>query len=119
LLAMTNGSQAALSLGWPGPKTINQEVFAAVAERERWLTNARPLPWAALLVSEQTRQFYAYKDIPDRFLAHSFGVFRCAQEEHLPLTLINDWDMNPKELAKYKVLVLANAAALSIEQVHA
>lgn len=119
LLAMTNGSQAALSLGWPGPKTANQQVFAAVSARAPWTTNLQPLPWAALLVSEQTRQFYAYKDIPDRFLAHNFGVFRCAMEEHLPLTLINDWDVTPAELSKHEVLVLANTAALSDAQVEA
>ncbi len=118
-LAMTHGSQAAQSLGWPGQAAANMEVFQAVAERERWLTDVRPLPWAALLVSEQTRQFYAYKDIADRFLAHNFGVFRCAMEEHLPLTLLNDWDIKPKELAKHKLLVLANAAALSDAQVAA
>lgn len=117
LLAMTHGSQAALSLGWPGPKGATQETFAAIAERESWLTNVKPLPWAALLVSEQTRQFYAYKDIPDRFLAHQFGVFRCAMEQHLPLTLINDWDVTAKELSRFKVVILANTAALSDQQV--
>ena len=66
-----------------------------------------------MLVSEQTRQFYAYKDIADRFLPHVFGAFRAATEEHLPLTLINDWDVTADGLAGYAVLVLANAAALS------
>ena len=34
----------------------------------------RRCPWAALLVSEQTRQFHAYKDIAERFLPHVFGA---------------------------------------------
>ncbi len=64
-----------------------------VERRAPWLTQTEPLPWAALLVSEQTRQFYAYEDIAGRFLPHVFGAFRAALEEHLPLTLVNDWDL--------------------------
>src|SRR5262249_4794579 len=78
--------------------------------------HTRRLPWAGLLVSEQTRQFYAYKDIAERFLPPLFGSFRAAMEEHLPLDLLNDWDMTPETLARYPVLVLANAAALSDAQ---
>jgi hypothetical protein len=119
LLAMTNGSQAPQSLGWPGQQASNKMVFDAIAARQRYTTRTKPLPWAALLVSEQTRQFYAYRDIADRFLAHQFGVFRCAMEEHLPLTLINDWDIGDESLSRQKMLVLANAAALSNAQVAA
>ena len=46
-----------------------------------------------MLVSEQTRQFYAYRDIAGRFLPHVFGAFRATLEEHLPVALINDWDL--------------------------
>jgi hypothetical protein len=116
LLALANGSVTAESFGWPGHQESTLAVFRQTAQRERWLTRSTPLPWAGLLVSEQTRQFYAYKDIPGRFLAHLFGTFRCALEEHLPLTLLNDWDVTNEVLANYSVLVLANAAALSDSQ---
>ncbi len=119
LLAMTNGSLAPEALGWPGHEKSTAEVFREIGKRERWLTRTTPLPWAALLVSEQTRQFYAYKDIAERFLPPVFGVFRAAQEEHLPLDLVNDWDLEPKALAKHRVLVLANAAAVSDSQAEA
>jgi hypothetical protein len=119
LLAVTNGAVPALSLGWPGHADSTREAFREVAKRERWITRARPVPWAAMLVSEQTRQFYAYKDIAERFLPHQFGVFRAAMEERLPLDLLNDWDVTPERLREYRVLVLPNAAALSAEQVRA
>jgi hypothetical protein len=118
-LAMTNGGLAPQSYGWPGHGDSTDAVFREVARRERWLTRCEPLPWAALLVGEQTRQFYAYKDVADRYLPHLFGAFRAAAEEHLPLALVNDWDLDPKALAKYRVLVLANAAALSEAQAEA
>jgi hypothetical protein len=94
--------------------------FKEVEKRQQWLVRARPMPWAAMLVSEQTRQFHAYKDIAERHLPHVFGVFRAASEEHLPLNLINDWDLEPAgrpALARFKVLVLPNAAAMSEAQV--
>jgi Trehalose utilisation len=116
LLALTHGSVAAYSFGWPGHGPSTRELFNEVAQRSPWLKQTQPLPWAALLVSEQTRQFYAYQDIAGRYLPHVFGAFRAALEEHLPLALVNDWDLNAKELAKYRVLVLANAAALSDAQ---
>jgi hypothetical protein len=37
-------------------------------------------------------------------------------EEHLPLTLITDLDLTSESLAKYRVLILPNAACLSDEQ---
>jgi hypothetical protein len=119
LLALTHGSVAAHSLGWPGHGDSTRDLFKEVALREKWLTRTRPVPWAALLVGEQTRQFYAFENIAERFLPHVLGVFRAAVEEHLPLTLVNDWDLSPKELARYQVLVLANAAALSDAQAEA
>ncbi|HLN27227.1 MAG TPA: alpha-amylase family protein [Gemmataceae bacterium] len=116
LLAIANGSITAEALGWPGHEQSTYEVFRQVGERERWLTRTTPLPWAGLLVSEQTRQFYAYKDIADRFLPHVYGAFRCGLETHLPLAPINDWDLTPEALSRYAVLVLPNAAALSDAQ---
>lgn len=119
LLAMTQGSQAPEAFGWPGMRDSTMDVFEATAKRERWLTRTKQLPWAAMLVSEQTRQFYAYKDIAERHLPHLFGVFRAAMEEHLALNLINDWDVTPETLSPYRVLILPNSAALSNEQVEA
>ncbi len=118
-LAMTNGGLAPESYGWPGHAASTDDDFREVSRRERWLTRCEPLRWAALLVGEQTRQFYAYKDVADRYLPHLFGAFRAAAEEHLPLTLVNDWDLDAKALVKYRVLVLANAAALSDAQAEA
>jgi hypothetical protein len=117
LLAATNANVLAESFGWVGHEVDTD--FQEIAQRARYLTRTEALPWAALLVSEQTRQFYAYKDIANRFLPHVFGAFRAATEEHLPLTLVNDWDMEAGHLARYAVVVLANAAALSDSQVAA
>ncbi len=119
LLAMTNGSRAAESFGWPGHLQSTVDVLGEVARRAEWMPHTRPLPWAAMLVSEQTRQFYAYRDIADRFLPHVFGPFRAAIEEHLALALICDWDLTPERLREFALLILPNSAALSDAQIAA
>ena len=118
LLNLTHGGVGAESFGWPGHAASAERVFREIRRRAEWLPRAEPLRWAALLVGEQTRQFYAYRDIAGRFLPHAFGAFRAALEEHLPLTLVSDWDLDAT-LARYAVLVLPNAAALSDAQVAA
>lgn len=119
LLAMTNGCLPPESFGWPGHTQSTLAVFGEVRKRERWITRMQRMPWAAMLVSEQTRQFYAYKDIATRFLPHVYGAFRVAMEEHLAVNLINDWDVNAAELRKYRALLLPNTAALSTQQASA
>jgi Trehalose utilisation len=119
LLSLTHGGALAMSFGWSGHEDGVADDFREVTRRESGMKHATPLPWAALLVSEQTRQFYAYKDIADRWIPHVVGAFRAASEEHLPLTLINDWDLDAAELARYAVVMLPNAAALSGAQAEA
>ncbi len=115
-LALTYGNVAAHSMGWPGHRESTREVFAAVKEREPWLTDAEPLPWAGMLVSEQTRQFHSYQDIAGRFLPHPFGAFRAATEGHRPVTLLTDDDITADRLKRFAVVVLPGAAALSERQ---
>ncbi len=115
--AITNGAFTPLSFT-AGPKTT-YEVLRQIALRKPWLVHTRPLPWAALLVSEQTRQFYNPQQIVNGYLAHPLGVYRAALEGHLNLTLINDWDLIPEKLAPFRVLILANAACLSNSQIEA
>jgi hypothetical protein len=58
-------------------------------------------------------------NVEERYLSSVFGMFRAVLEEHLPFTLICDWNVTQEELAKYKVLILPNAACLSDAQVEA
>lgn len=119
LLALTHGSLPPQSFGWAGHGDSTADVLAEVKAREPWVINAQPVPWAAMLVSEQTRQFHTYGNIPEQFLPHVFGAFRAALEEHLALDLVNDWDLTPERLEPYSVLILPHAAALSSAQCEA
>src|SRR5205085_11086598 len=104
--------------------------------------DAKSIKWAAMLVGESSRLLYGIigrgmevplgawigsgVDTPDvgklapgerRMPAHmesAVGVFRAMMEDHLPLDIIIEPDVeNLKILAQYKVLILPNAACLS------
>lgn len=122
MLALTHGAGPSIAALQPDPlKAGTAHAMSEVKKRKPWLTHKEPEPWAAILVSDNTRVFYgrAPGQVEDRYLANVFGFFRAALEEHLPFTLVNDWNLDWehwRDLMKYKVLVLPNAACLSDAQ---
>ena len=122
MLALTYG--AAPSIAVAQPPNIQGELYKVMDEvqkRKPWLTHKSPERWAALVVSDNTRNFYGRSAglVEERYMANVFGAFRAAVEEHLPITLVNDWNLNDADLAKVKVLILANTACLDDRQVAA
>jgi hypothetical protein len=122
MLVLTHGALPSLAVSQPEP--MQEPAYRALAEvqkRKPWLTHKEPERWAALVMSDNTRVFYGRSSgkVEERYLANVFGVFRAALEEHLPLTLINDWNLTDAELAKYKVLILANTGSLDRAQCEA
>ena len=111
-------------------------------EREPFTKDSKSLKWAAMLVGESSRLLYGLPgartevplgawigsgvDTPDigklapgerRMPAHmesAVGVFRALMEDHLPLDILIEPDVeNLDTLRQYKVLILPNAACLS------
>ncbi|MCU0718438.1 MAG: ThuA domain-containing protein [Pirellula sp.] len=115
--AMTNGSITPIGVPTAAGREAGDFTIREIGKRKKWFVRSTPEPWGAILVSEQTRQFYAGGQIMERFLSHALGAYRVGYEEHLPLTIITDMDLTTEKLAAYKVLVLPNAAALSDNQV--
>ncbi len=113
--AMTNGSFTPLAT--MAGKAATHATLREINLRKEWFTRLDQEPWAALLVSEQTRQFYAHGGIMERWLSHALGFFRMGMEEHLPVTLITELDLVPSVLNRHRVLLLPNAACLSDTQV--
>ncbi len=119
MLALTHG--AAPSIAVAQPSNLQQELYKCLDEvkrRKPWLTHKSPEPWAALVMSDNTRNFYGRSAglVEERYMASVFGAFRATVEEHLPLTVINDWNLNTADLARYKVLILPNTACLDLAQ---
>ncbi len=122
LLSVTYGVQPSIAVGQP--KNMQQSIYDALDEvnkRKPWITHKKPEYWGAILLSDNTRNFYGRTSgaVDDRYMSNVFGMFRAAMEEHLPMNLINDWNLNDEELARYRVLVLPNAACLDDKQVQA
>lgn len=113
LMATAHGNLAPQSFGWTGHGESTATVLSDIASRAPWLKRIDDLPWAAMLVSEQSRQFLAYRDIPRRFLPGPFGLFRAAMEEHLPLSLVNDWDLTADRLRRFSVVLIPGPSAIS------
>ncbi|MES2706347.1 MAG: alpha-amylase family protein [Verrucomicrobiota bacterium] len=112
--AMTNGSFTPLA--GIGSKPAALTTLRAIQERKPWFTDLRQEPWAAMLVSERSRRFFAWMHVMERFLAPALGIYRACLEEHLPLTLLTEMDLKPEILKKHRVLILPNAVCLSDAQ---
>lgn len=122
MLAIAYGASPSLAIAQP--KNLQDEIYRSLAEVQRrkpWIMHHQPEGWAALVLSDNTRNFYGRSAgaVEERYLAHVFGAFRACVEEHLPMTLVNDWNLNPADLANYKVLLLPNTACLDDNQVKA
>jgi hypothetical protein len=122
MLALTHGAHASIATGW-GEHLIPAawQILRDVDSRSPWLTHKHPEPWAAMVMSDNTRVFYGRESgkVEERYLSNVFGTFRAGLEEHLPVAVINDWNLNDDDLAPYKVLVLPNTACLNPGQIEA
>jgi len=103
------------------PARIQDEMFRSLQEVQRrkpWLMHKQPERWAAMVMSDNTRTLYGRSagQVEERYLANVLGTFRACTEAHLPVTIINDWNLTPQDLAQYKVLILPNTASLDDRQ---
>ncbi len=122
MLCLTYGCQPSVAVAQP-PR-MQKAMYAALDEvrkRKPWLTHKTPEPWAALVMSDATKTFYGRSagKVEERYLANVFGAFRACVEEHLPATVIEDWNLTPAELTKHAVVILPNTACLSDAQAKA
>ena len=122
LLAATHGAGPSLAVGQTEHlQEAIYETLADVQARKPWLTHKRPEPWGAMVLSDNTRVFYGRSAgrVEERYLGNVFGAFRAVLEEHLPVTVICDWNLTAADLASYQVLVLPNTACLDQQQLDA
>jgi hypothetical protein len=122
MLALTYGAAPSIAVVQPSNlRDAVEQGLDEVKRRRPWLTHKKPEPWAALVMSDNTRNFYGRAPglVEERYMASVLGAFRAAVEEHLPLAVINDWNLTAADLAPYKVLILANTACLDGAQVAA
>ena len=95
---------------------IVERIYDWHYRHERYLRNERSLARVALLDSEQTETFHAGAADGDRAADHVLGMYQALVESRVPFDLVHEALLTPDRLDQYKVLVLADAAALSDAQ---
>jgi hypothetical protein len=98
---------------------IVERIYDWHYRHERYLRNERSLARVALLHSEQTETFHAGAADGDRAGDHVLGMYHALIEARVPFDLVHEALLTPDRLDAYKVLVLADAAALSTAQCEA
>jgi Hypothetical glycosyl hydrolase 6/Beta-galactosidase trimerisation domain len=83
---------------------------------ERYLRNETPLARVALLHSEQTAAEYPGIAQGDRHEDHMLGLYHSLIESRIPFELVHEAFLTPDRLDRFKLLILADAAALSDAQ---
>ena len=95
---------------------IVERIYDWHYRHERYLRNERSLARVALLHSEQTETFHAGAADGDRAADHVLGMYHALVEARVPFDLVHEALLTPERLDAYKLLILADAAALSDAQ---
>ncbi len=85
-------------------------------QHERYLRNEMPLARVGLLYSEQTQAEHPGVAPGDRAEDHVLGMYHALLESRIPFELVHEAYLTPDRLDRFKLLVLADAAALSDAQ---
>ena len=80
---------------------------------ERYLRNEAPLARVALLHSEQTAAFHPGVAPGDRAEDHVLGMYHALVEARVPFEMVHEGFLTAERLDRVKLLILADAAALS------
>ena len=86
---------------------------------EGYLRNESPIAAIGLLYSEQTGRYHPGVAAGDRGEDHVLGMYQALIEARMPFELVHEAFLTPDRLDRFKVLVLADAAALSDAQCEA
>jgi hypothetical protein len=95
---------------------IVERIYDWHYRHERYLRNERPLARVALLHSEQTEAVHPGVADGDRAGDHVLGMYHALVEARVPFELIHEAFLTPARLDAFKLLILADAAALSDAQ---
>jgi hypothetical protein len=95
---------------------VVERIYKWHFDHERYLRNEAPLARVALLHSEQTATYHQGAVQGDRFEDHILGMYHALVEARIPFELVHEAFLTPDRLDGFKLLILADAAALSDDQ---
>jgi hypothetical protein len=92
------------------------DIYDWHARNERYLRNELSLARVGLLYSEQTTAFHAGAAPGDQAADHVLGMYHALVEARVPFEMVHEAYLTPERLSSFKLLILADAAALSDSQ---
>jgi hypothetical protein len=93
-----------------------EHIYEWHARNERYLRNEQSLARVAMLLSEQTATFHGGAPHQERHGDHVSGMYHALVEARIPFDMVHEAFLTPERIDRYRVIVLANAAALSDAQ---
>jgi len=85
---------------------------AEVKARETWWQQSEAIPYIGIVASEQTRLLLG-KDTLRSYFSHTLGAFRAVLEQHWPVRILTEYDLEDANLQGVRVLVLPDVRVLS------
>ncbi len=96
-------------------KTV-EDIYNWQYRHERYLRNEEPLARVGMVYSQQTAWFYGGERATQKVEDHTRGLYHALIEARVPFEMVHDRLLEPDRLARYKLLLLPNIAALSDAQ---
>lgn len=91
-------------------------IYQVHKRSERYLKNIAPIANVGIVYSEQTEHNYGGKAWQRNIGDHENGMYHLMIENSLPFEMVNDRLLDAEHLRGFKLLILANVAALSDAQ---
>jgi hypothetical protein len=92
------------------------KIYRVHQRSERYLKNTAPMARVGIVYSEQTEQNYGGKAWQGNIGDHENGMYHLLVEDSMPFEMVNDRLLDDVHLAGFKLLILPNVAALSVDQ---
>ncbi|MCX6320743.1 MAG: hypothetical protein NTX93_02935 [Bacteroidia bacterium] len=94
---------------------IVDKIYQVHYRNESYLRNTAPMARVGMVFSEQNRN-YGGEAWQQRSGDHVLGMYHALIEDRMPFEMVNDRLLDTEHLKPFKLLVLPNIAALSMEQ---
>jgi hypothetical protein len=95
---------------------VVERIYQWHATHERYLRNEWPMARVALLQSDQTETYHPGVAQGDRAADHVMGTYHALVEARVPFEMVHEAYLTADRIDPFKLLILADAAALSDAQ---
>jgi len=95
---------------------VIEDLYGWHHKHERYLRNEASLAEVGMVYSQQTASFYGGERAHAKVEDHALGFYQALVEARIPFDMVHDLMLEPKQIGRFKTLVLPNIAALSDRQ---